>query len=361
METQADNTVESSSKDKKTCQPSDGDPDKSDAADDKSKTVYEKSNDADQHKEIVDHDKSNGDHEMVNGDNDESVCDLVKPVDYPGKSVRDLINKIKTDPQLSDSGKLDTLGLLVINFRKENDHIQNEIRMVNHQTTKHIEAKIAINALNEFLRRQIDIIKEEGELLLQEEKTKTSARDEGKEENNTEETDEEEDKVERIKIEHEMQITVLEHKVAKAKIEAAEVKADLAKERLEVTRQLAEERERGLELNETIPTLKQQVDQYQGEMLGLCTAGQENTKSFQSFKDEISGLNNKMISIEKQTEEWKENSEKNIQEAKDLVELSTTQDSEMQRMMKKLETMVSLNKALQVERSLLLEKVKKKE
>ena len=44
-------------------------------------------------------------------------------------------------------------------------------------------------------------------------------------------------------------------------------------------------------------------------MLGLCTAGQEKTESFQSFKDEISGLNNKMISIEKQTEEWKENSE----------------------------------------------------
>ena len=44
-----------------------------------------------------------------------------------------------------------------------------------------------------------------------------------------------------------------------------------------------------------------------------------------------------------------------------MVELSTTQDSEMQRMMKQLETMVSLNKALQVERSLLLEKVKKKE
>ena len=41
------------------------------------------------------------------------------------------------------------------------------------------------------------------------------------------------------------------------------MKADLAKERLEVTRQLAEERERGLELNETMTTLKQQVDQYQ--------------------------------------------------------------------------------------------------
>ena len=51
--------------------------------------------------------------------------------------------------------------------------------------------------------------------------------------------------------------------IAKAKIESAEVKADLAKERLEVTRQLAEERERGLELNERMTTLKQQVDQYQ--------------------------------------------------------------------------------------------------
>ena len=39
--------------------------------------------------------------------------------------------------------------------------------MVNHQTRKHIEAKSAINALNEFLRKQIEVIKEEGELRLQ--------------------------------------------------------------------------------------------------------------------------------------------------------------------------------------------------
>ena len=44
-------------------------------------------------------------------------------------------------------------------------------------------------------------------------------------------------------------------------------------------------------------------------MVGLYTAGQENTKAFQNFKVEVSGLNSKMISIEKQTEEWKENSE----------------------------------------------------
>ena len=44
-------------------------------------------------------------------------------------------------------------------------------------------------------------------------------------------------------------------------------------------------------------------------MVGLYTAGQENTQAFQNFKVEVSALNSKMISIEKQTEEWKENSE----------------------------------------------------
>jgi len=349
METQIDNPMVPGNKERKILQPAvkDGDHDQEKSADDHEKSAG-------------DHDKSDVDLEKSDAHHDKED-DLGQPVDYPGKSVSDLINKIKTDSQLTDSAKLDTLGLLIINFRKENDHIQNEIRMVNHQTRKHIEAKSAINALNEFLRKQIEVIKEEGELRLQEEKSKTTeGKDEGKTET-LEETDEKEDKVERIKMEHELQLTVLEHKIAKAKIESAEVKADLAKERLEVTRQLAEERERGLELNERMTTLKQQVDQYQGEMVGLYTAGQENTQAFQNFKVEVSALNSKMISIEKQTEEWKENSEKNIKDVKNLVESSTAQDKEMQRLMKQLETMVSLNKALNAERSVLLEKVKKKE
>merc|ERR1719347_689820 len=288
--------------------------------------------------------------------------DAGKPVYYPGKSVSDLINKIKGDPQLTDGSKLDTLGLLIINFRKENDHIQNEITMVNQQTRKHIEAKNAINALNEFLRKQIEIIKEEGELRLEEEKAKTIAsiiRDEKKVMGNTEENEEtEEDKIERIKMEHELQLTVLEHKVAKAQIVKAEVKADLARERLELTKQLAEERQRGLELNEKMMILKQQADQYQVEMEALQMSGHEKAKSFQSFKSEITILNSKMISVEKQTEEWRENSEKNILDLKQLVKSSTAQDREMHRSMKQLETMVSLNKTLHMERSVLLEKIK---
>ena len=47
-------------------------------------------------------------------------------------------------------------------------------------------------------------------------------------------------------------------KVAKAQIEKAEVKANMAKERMEITKQLAGERERGLNLNETMAVLKHQ-------------------------------------------------------------------------------------------------------
>ena len=41
----------------------------------------------------------------------------------PSKSstVQDLINRIKNDSQITDAGKLDTLSLLIMKFRKEND------------------------------------------------------------------------------------------------------------------------------------------------------------------------------------------------------------------------------------------------
>ena len=45
--------------------------------------------------------------------------------------------------------------------------LESEIRLVLRQTTKHIEARNAIQALNEFLKKQISVLKEEGELLLQ--------------------------------------------------------------------------------------------------------------------------------------------------------------------------------------------------
>jgi hypothetical protein len=44
--------------------------------------------------------------------------------------------------------------------------VETEIKMVNEQTTKHIKAKLAIQELNEFYKKQIIVIKEDGELRL---------------------------------------------------------------------------------------------------------------------------------------------------------------------------------------------------
>ena len=44
-------------------------------------------------------------------------------------------------------------------------------------------------------------------------------------------------------------------------------------------------------------------------MLELKKGGMEKEKSFQFFKSQIEKLNNQMVELEQQTEEWKENSE----------------------------------------------------
>ena len=108
------------------------------------------------------------------------------------------------------------------------------------------------------------------------------------------------------------------------------MKANMAKERLEITKQLAGERERELNLNETMTVLKHQADLYikqictkyvsytgfktinhnlQAEMLELQKGGLEKAKTFQFFKTQIEKLNHQMVELEQQTEEWRENSE----------------------------------------------------
>ena len=44
-------------------------------------------------------------------------------------------------------------------------------------------------------------------------------------------------------------------------------------------------------------------------MLELQKGGLEKAKLFQFFKSQIEKLNNQMVELEQQTEEWKENSE----------------------------------------------------
>jgi len=309
----------------------------------------------------------------------------------PGKSntVQELIAKVKNDPELSSTGKLDTLALLVMTFVKENSVLQNEITMVNETTQKHIDAKEAIKALNDFFKTQISLVKEESELRLEEEKSKRNESIGGysstmselstllethqgntnslKDQNGAmadqmmslvKDTEKREGQIETMQTEFKLQAKLLEHQVAKAQIEKAEVKADMAKERINIMHELAAERDRGFKLDETVKLLKQQAELYQAQMEDLQKGGLDNSKSFQFFKTQIEKLTKQMVKLEKETDVWKEKSEISTNQVKDMQDSTNKKELELNEIRKKLDTMVKLNRTLNAERISLIEKVK---
>eukprot|EP00092_Neocalanus_flemingeri_P017683 GFUD01019129.1.p1 GENE.GFUD01019129.1~~GFUD01019129.1.p1 ORF type:complete len:352 (+),score=130.61 GFUD01019129.1:54-1109(+) len=327
---------------------------------------------------------------------DNSVDAIAEPQESdsgaePSKSstVQELIAKVKNDSQLSDSSKLDTLALLVMTFVNENSGLENEIKMINEQAKKHVEAKDAIKALNEFLKKQISLVKEESELRLQEEKSKREESVGGyqntmselsglleKKEGDTsslkvqngeladqmillvKDTGKREEQIEKMQMEFQLQVKLLEHQVAKAQIEKAEVKADMTKDRLETMQDLAAERDRGFQMGESVKLLKQQADLYQEQMVGLQNDGVDNSKSFQFFKIQIDKITTQMVQLEHDTIAWKEKSEMSTNQVKKMSESTKDNEKELTNLRKKLDSMVKLNKTLNSERVKLLEKVK---
>ena len=109
----------------------------------------------------------------------------------------------------------------------------------------------------------------------------------------------------------------------KAQIEKAEIKADMTKERLELSQDLLLERERARNLEETVRLLKEQAEIYQVgfftnmrgnfdktfpqlQMEELQAGGASNSKSFQHFKTQIDKLTKSMGQLEKDTANWRQ-------------------------------------------------------
>jgi len=305
-------------------------------------------------------------------------------------SVQELVEKVKNDAHLSSSSKMDTLALLVMRFVEENSELQNEANMVNDQMKKHKDAKDAMKALNDFLKKQIDLVKQESALRLEEEK---SRRDESmggyqntmselstllethqgkntslKDQNGAmadqmmllvKETENREGQIQKMQMEFQLQLKLLEHQVAKAQIEKSEVKADMTKERLEIMKELAAQRERNGKLDESVQLLKKQAEIYQTQMGELQKGAGNSTKSFEFFKSQIEKLTDQMIQLEKDSAEWRDKSEMSSAQVAKMSLASLDTEKEMMTMKSKLESMVKLNKTLSLERSELLEKLKK--
>jgi len=304
-------------------------------------------------------------------------------------TVQELVDKVKNDAHLSNSSKMDTLALLVMRFVEENSELQNEANEVNGQMKKHIEAKDAIKALNVFLKKQIDLVKQESELRLQEEQSKreqsmggyqntmselsvlletdkeknTSLRDQNGEMADqmlllVNETEKREGQIEKMQMEFQLQIKLLEHQVAKAQIEKAEVKADMTKERLEIMKELAAERDRNCKLDESVQLLKKQAEIYQKQMGELQKGAGNSSKSFEFFKTQIEKLTDQMVQLEKESAQWKEKSDMSASQVAKMSLSTMDKEKEMILIKSKLESMIKLNKTLSAERAELLEKLK---
>jgi len=314
----------------------------------------------------------------------------VDPVNTP--TVMGIISRVRSDPNLSDKDKIDTLSLLVQKFVEENQGMREDITSLSEQMSKHQEAKKAMKALNEAYKKQIEMVREEGKLRLEEEQSKrqdsmggysnsmselatlleTQSSQNGRLQTDNSvmvdqmslligETEKREVAVQRMQQEFQLQLKLSEHQVAKAQIEKAEVKADMTKERLEVARELSLERERSKNLDETVRLLREQADVYQKQMEELQMGAGKNTKSFKHFKTQIEKLTSQMVQLEKDTAQWREKYEMSSQQVKKMNTATMDKEKELVSLKKKLETMVKLNKTLTTERAALTQKVKQLE
>jgi len=305
------------------------------------------------------------------------------------KTVQDLIDKVKNDANMANSSKMDTLAILVMRFVEENSELQNEATMVKDQMKKHKEAKDAIKALNEFLKKQIELVKQESALRLEEEQSKRDQTVGGYQTTLTDlsgllenhagmnnslktangemadqmlkmvnETEKREGQIEKMQMEFQLELKLLEHQVAKAQIEKSEIKADMTKERLELMKELAAERERNQKLDETVQLLRQQGEIYQKQMGELQKGAGDSTKSFDFFKSQIEKLTSQMVQLEKESAIWKEKSDVSNSQVAKMSLATMDKEKEMNNVKSKLDSMIKLNKALSTERSNLLEKLK---
>jgi len=305
------------------------------------------------------------------------------------KTVEGVCARLKNDTSLPDSDKIDTLCLLVQRIVEENNVLKGEITIVGEQCEKQREAKEAIKTLNEAYKKQIELVREESHLRLEEEQAKRQAGMGGYTSTMTElssllethtaqnsklrdqntgmgeqmkklinESEKRDEYVKRVSTEAQLQITLLQHQVQKAQIEKAEIKADMTKERLEISQDLLLEKERTRNLEEQVRLFREQAETYQAQMEELQAGAGQSNKSFQHFKTQIDKLTNAMGQLEKDTQQWRQKYEVSSGQVKKMNTASMEREKEVTALKKKLDSMVKLNKTLTEERASLQKKIK---
>lgn len=315
-----------------------------------------------------------------------------KPIEEPNKNVKtvaNILHKVKEDTEMSSEQKIDTLSMLLTKFVAENGVLKNEVNIIMDNMKKHIEHKETLKMMNEALKRQMDLVKEECELRVKEVMTKRQECQNGYSdtmgelstlletqsgqnnqlltENNElskhmgallEEAQKREAQFETVQTELQLQLKLLEAQMKKAQLEKAELKCEMTQERMEIAQELNLERDRSINLERTISLLREQIDVYEKQSNELSAGTQNHAKQFTHFKTQIDKLTQNMTTLEKETAQWREKSELSHKQVQKMNQVTMEKDQDLTTLKKKLEGMVKLNQALTNERSELMNKIK---
>jgi chromosome segregation ATPase len=278
------------------------------------------------------------------------------------KTITGILAKVKNNPKMKESDKVETLCVLVEKIIEENNILRSDLQSMSEHISKANQANEAVKKLNSAYKQQIELVQEENNLKIKEEEVKraecmksyqstmnelstllethTGQNSRLRDENVSmaeklttlcEDSEKREGQVQARLKEYELQVKLLEAQVMKAQLEKAEVKADMTKERIEIAQELNLEREKTHNLEETVKIMKEQVSIYQAQMDELSLGAGNSTKSFQHFKTQIEKLTKQLVDLDKDTHQWREKYEVSSQQVKKMNTQSLEREKETEK------------------------------
>ena len=161
-----------------------------------------------------------------------------------------------------------------------------------------------------------------------------------------------------ISQEFKLKSQLYEAQIAKVKVEKAEVSADLNGERLLMQKQLLEAKKNIEILLTREDNLKEQIELYSNQYESMSKGVNDKKTNVSNFKTQVDNLNKKLKVLEADTSKWKEKFEESNDVVVKMNTAKANADQELEATKRKLVAMEKLNRALQTERTQLLEKVK---
>merc|ERR1712029_917963 len=277
------------------------------------------------------------------------VPKAVPPPNKTAKTVASILLRVKEDTEMSGEEKIDTLSMLLGKFVEENGVLIKEVEAKRQESmggysdtmgelSTLLETQSGQN--NKLLTENTELSQHMGLLL--------------------EEAQKREKQFETIQTELTLQLKLMEAQLKKAQLEKSEVKCEMTQERMEISQELSQERDRSINLERTVSLLREQLDVYEKQSSELSQGVGNNAKQFQHFKAQIEKLTTNMTTLEDETSQWREKSELSAKQVQKMNQIAMEKDKEFEALKKKLDGMVKLNQALTTERTELMKKVESK-